>query len=276
MYQLDRAIQMAWRAPENNTFRGFISADFKVVDAPQGGYLTALCLSAAQRSLQAQEGRPHVELAPRTLNAHFLSVPTVSEFEARSTVMKHGRHITLISVTLSQGDRTFLRGTVTFAPTSERTSFQDRVAPRAVPPGRAQVLERRLPLHERYVMKRALGDDFGTSERAYTGGWLSFADGRPIDSIALATIWDAWPPAALVRRNGHRFRASMFTTEVSLYFRRQPLPPVRDNEVLMEVESLAALDGFMDERVSVWSPDGLLLAHSSQLLAQVASNGASA
>ena len=36
------------------------------------------------------------------------------------------------------------------------------------------------------------GDKSGIAE---TAGWLSFSDGRPIDSLALLLVADAFPPA---------------------------------------------------------------------------------
>src|SRR5262249_26475497 len=115
---------------------------------------------------------------------------------------------------------------------------------------------------------RALGAEPREGERALSGGYIRFADPRPCDALALACLWDAWPPAVFARKIEQRYRGAAPPVEASVYFRKRvPLPGARpDDYLLIKVESTTVDDGIAEEDAEIWSADGVLLAQSRQLL----------
>jgi hypothetical protein len=160
-----------------------------------------------------------------------------------------------------------LSASATFSESFSTVAFQDCVLPEARPLAEAEPIEKRIPLNHRYDLWQAIGGGLRASSRALTGGYIRFADPRPIDALALAAFWDAWPPAAHARKIDQQFRGAVPTVEASIYFRRSvPLPQAAPGDyALLRVESVMAHEGFIDESSEIWSLDGLLLAQSRQL-----------
>ena len=121
--------------------------------------------------------------------------------------------------------------------------------------------------NKRFDMLHAIGAPMRTGQRAVSGGYIRFADPRPIDTLALAALWDCWPPAVFARAFDQRFRGAVPTVEASIYFCRQtPLSNTAAGDyVLLHVESTAAHEGLAPEDAEIWSLDGQLLAQSRQL-----------
>jgi len=124
-----------------------------------------------------------------------------------------------------------------------------------------------IPLNSRFDARVAIGGPPRSGERAETGGYLSFADGRPIDMLALAALWDSWPPAVFYRATDQPLTSGVPTVEATVYFRRQlPFDGFHaDRPVLIHTRSAMAHDGFIEEDADVWSEEGELLAQSRQL-----------
>jgi hypothetical protein len=139
--------------------------------------------------------------------------------------------------------------------------------PEALPIDRAELLPARIALNERYVLRRAIGGGERSGPRAISGGWIRFADPRPFDALAMAALWDVWPPAVFARAFEQRFRGAVPTVEATVYFRRRlPLPAMGpEDSVLLRVESTMADEGFCEESAELWSPSGALLAQARQL-----------
>jgi acyl-CoA thioesterase len=242
-------------------FRGRASEDFWVQAGPNGGYLSAIALRGAQALV------PEPERAPRSLHVRFLSPPSAGEFELAAEVVRRGRSMTTLSLRMAQGGRDFLLASACFSEGFSTLAFQDCAMPAARPREECEPIEKRIALNHRYDMWRAIGGDLRSSDRALTGGYIRFADPRPIDALALAALWDAWPPAVFARAFDQRFRGAVPTVEVSVYFRRRvPLSGSSSSDyVLLKVESTMADEGIVEESGEIWSESGLLLAQSRQL-----------
>ena len=242
-------------------FTGSVSEDFWVQAGPNGGYLAAIALRGASALVDADE-RP-----ARSLHARFLSAPKAGPFELHAEVVRAGRSMTTVAVRMLQDGRDFLHASACFSGGFSSIAFQDCTMPAALPLEHSHAVPKRIALNHRYDLHRAIGGDERQSDRARTGGYVRFAEPRAIDALALAALWDAWPPAVFARVFTERFRGAVPTVEVSVYFRRRtPLASTRPGDyVLLCVESTMAEEGIVEESGEIWSRDGLLLAHSRQL-----------
>jgi acyl-CoA thioesterase len=110
-------------------------------------------------------------------------------------------------------------------------------------------------------MQRRFGDPpFSRSDRGETGGWLGLREERPLDSLAVAVLADAWYPAPWPRLSE---LAPAPTIDLTIHF-RSPLP-ANGPLLLGRFRSRQVRDGFFDEDGELWSPDGTLVAQSRQL-----------
>jgi acyl-CoA thioesterase len=197
----------------------------------------------------------------------FLSAPKAGAFELSAEVVRAGRSMTTVAARMSQGGRDFLHASACFSSGFSAIAFQDASMPAALPLEQSHPVPKRIPLNHRYDLHRAIGGDERETECARSGGYIRLAESRVIDALALAALWDAWPPAVFARAFEQRFRGAVPTVEVSVYFRRRtPLPAARAGDyVLMCVESTMADEGIVEESGEIWSLDGQLLCQSRQL-----------
>jgi acyl-CoA thioesterase len=246
---------------ESGRFAGSVSENYWVQSGPNGGYLAALALRGAATAV------PDPERAPRSLHVRYLTPPRAGPFELATEVIRRGRSMTAIGVRIQQNGRDFLHASASFSEPFSKIAFQDCAMPDVPPIEQCHPVEKRIAMNHQYDMLRALGGVERTGPRALSAGWIRFADPRPIDALALAALWDAWPPAVFARAFEQRFRGAVPTVEVSVYFRRRvPLPNAAPSDyVLLKVESTMAEDGVVEESGEIWSRDGLLLAQSRQL-----------
>jgi acyl-CoA thioesterase len=242
-------------------FGGDVSEDFWVQSGPNGGYLAAIALRGASAIV------PEPERTARSLHVRFLAAPKRGELELHAETLRNGRSMTTVSVRMQQGGRDFLTASACFSQAFSSISFQDCRMPEARPLAECKAIDKRIELNQRYDLWHAIGPELRKGERALSGGYIRFADPRPVDTLALAALWDAWPPAVLARELGQRVRGAVPTVEASIYFRRRvPLPSTAAGDyVLLKVESTMADEGVVEESGEIWSLDGLLLAQSRQL-----------
>jgi acyl-CoA thioesterase len=255
----DRATALEPLSP--GRFGGQVSQDFWVQSGPNGGYLTAIALRGATALV------PEPERTPRSLHVRFLAAPKAGPFELAAELLRAGRSMTTVAVRMSQEGREFLHASACFSTAFSTIAFQDAAMPAALPIEQSEPVPVRIALNERYVLRRAIGSGERASERALSGGWVRFSDPRPFDALAMATLWDVWPPAVFARAFEQRFRGAVPTVEASVYFRRRlPLAELgAQDSVLLRVESTMADEGFCEESAEIWSPGGLLLAQARQL-----------
>ncbi len=100
------------------------------------------------------------------------------------------------------------------------------------------------------------------------GGWIRFAEPRPVDHLSVAAYTDAWIPSLFTR---FPQPTAIPTVDLTVHF-RAPLPHASmqpDDYCLVAFRTQVAAEGFIEEDGEVWSPDGVLLAHSRQLAALI-------
>jgi acyl-CoA thioesterase len=235
---------------------------------PNGGYLAAVLLRALSDGL-GDPGR-----APRSLTVHFLAPPAEGPCEIAVTVERTGRTLAYLSARLSQGDRLLALALAAFAAPLDGPSFHDLVPPPAVPASHAWPMPTapvaggpEIPLRERYESRWAIGTpplSGRPAAQAVAGGWIRLTEPRPVDHLLVAAFTDAWLPPVFTRLDQ---RLAVPTVDLTIHFRAPlPLPTMADDDFCLVVfRTQVAAEGFIEEDGEVWSPDGVLLAHSRQL-----------
>ena len=138
--------------------------------------------------------------------------------------------------------------------------------PAMPPPGEVERLPpvAIVPITEHFEMRPTVGAPlYAGADESISGGWLRFADAQPLDAPALAMFADAWWPSPMPRLTRP---AAAPTIDLTVHFRAPAAAAAIVDEPLLAVfRSSTAADGFFEEDGELWSPDGVLLAHSRQL-----------
>jgi len=227
-----------------------------------GGYLMAL----AARGMRAISGRPD----PISVTGHYLSPGKPGPVHVDGAVVKAGRRFATVAAQLRRDDTPLLQLVGTFGDLSQPLGTYEHLSggppqlppfeqcvPREarqgnVPVGMMDRLHVRIhPDHSGWVHD----DRNGVAEMA---GWFAFADGRPIDTLALLMVCDAFPPAVF-----HLDMPAGWvpTLEYTVHVRALPAPgPVR-----CVFRSQFVQGGFFNEDGEVWDSAGRLVAQSRQL-----------
>ena len=227
-----------------------------------GGYLMAIVAN----HMRAISGRPD----PLSVTGHFLAPGTPGPVQVDATVVKSGRRFSTLTAQMNRDGKPILQAIGTFGDLSANVSdFQhlasgppeippmDQCVPRSPVQGVATVaLNARLnvrlrPGDESYMR----GERKGVAEMA---GWFAFADGRPIDPLALLLTCDSFPPAVF-----HIDLPTGWvpTLEYTVHVRGVPAPgPVR-----CIFRSQFVQGGFFNEDGEVWDSQDRLVAQSRQL-----------
>ena len=227
-----------------------------------GGYLMAL----AARGMRARSGR----LDPISLTGHYLSPGKPGPARIDTEIVKEGRRFATVSGRLHRDGTTMVQLLGAFGDLSQPSEGYEHIAvgppdlpawndckPRNTQQGLLPVgLMNRLQvrLHPDQI-GWVNNDKSGVAEMS---GWFGFADDRPLDTLALLLVCDAFPPAV--------FHLDMPpgwvpTVEYTVHVRRRPAPgPVR-----CVFRSQFVSGGFLNEDGEVWDSEGRLVAQSRQL-----------
>ncbi|MEY4338714.1 MAG: hypothetical protein RLZ14_564, partial [Actinomycetota bacterium] len=207
---------------------------------------------------------------PISVTAHYLAPGRPGPVEVDGEVVKAGRRFATVSARLHRDGATMLQLVGAFGDLSQPSSAYEHlsVGPPDLPPfdqcvprtsaqgGTPVALMDRLdvrlhPEHSGWVEGRKRGV-------AEVAGWFAFADGRPIDTLALLLVCDALPPAVF-----HLDMPAGWvpTVEYTVHVRGVPAPgPVR-----CVFRSQVVQGGFLNEDGEVWDSAGRLVAQSRQL-----------
>jgi len=229
---------------------------------PNGGYLAAIVL----RAIVAEVAEP--ARAPRSLTLHYLRPPTDGALAVDVTVERAGRSVTSASARVSQAGRLCVLALAALAVDREGVVDYAARMPSVPQPGDVPAValgDGAPPIARRFEVRPAVGaPPFTGADEAVTGGWLRFAEPRPLDAAALAMYADAWLPAPFPRLTAP---AGAPTIDLTVHFRApaaaEAVPP--GEPVLAIFRSTTSEGGFFEEDGELWSPDGVLLAHSRQL-----------
>lgn len=232
---------------------------------PNGGYLAAIVLRAMAARLD-DPSRP-----ARSITLHYLRPPRAGALRIDVEVERSGRTLSTLSARLSQDDRLCVLAVAAFAgafPEAHGARFAAPM-PRVPPAAEVPVLpahEQAPPIRHRFVMRHAVGPaPFSGGEEALTGGWISLHEPQGLDAATLAFYTDAWLPPVFGRL---AVPLAAPTIDLTIHFRDPAaalgVPP--DEPVLGVFRSDYAADGLAESDGELWSPDGVLLAHSRQLM----------
>ncbi len=225
-----------------------------------GGYLMSVALAEAMRV----GGHPD----PVTMSAHFVRPGKVGEASVESTVLKEGRTLSTVRTDIVQDGAPRVATLTTFGDLSGAGSIAFRSAPdpHLPPPEECVRTDPENPLVPRMVTnlemlltkdstRWAVGQQL---EAATMEGWVSFADGRPIDAVSLPMFADALPPPIF---SVGAFAPWTPTVELTIHIRRRP-----DTERLGVAFRTDLIGGtFFESTGTLWNDDGTLVAMSRQL-----------
>lgn len=241
---------------------GAIHDDWHINGNANGGYLLAL----AANHLRAVSGRPD----PLSVTAHYLAPGTPGPVQVDASVLKAGRRFSTVTGQMHRDGKPILQVTGTFGDLAQVNddftyiasgppdlSPMDQCNPRSPVQGAAHVA-----MNARLNVRLRPGDEsFIRGERkgvAEMAGWFAFADNRPIDTLALLLVADAFPPAV--------FHIDLPpgwvpTLELTVHVRAVPAPgPVR-----CVFRSQFVQGGFFNEDGEIWDTQDRLVAQSRQL-----------
>ena len=238
-------------------------ADWEAPNGPNGGYLAAIVLRAMAAALD-DPSRP-----ARSITLHYLRPPRPGELRIDVVVERSGRNLSNLTARVAQGERLCVIATAAFAgafPPSP-VDFSETVPD--VPPASAvepYVTHDALPpIARRLVLRGVIGaPPFSGADEALAGGWMSLHEPQPVDAPLLALYADGWLPAAFTMLTAPALAP---TIDLTIHFRAPAVaaavPP--DEPLLGIFRSRFSADGIVEEDGELWSPDGVLLAHSRQL-----------
>lgn len=209
--------------------RGRIHEGWDINGNANGGYLLAL----AGNGLRAVAGRPD----PVTLTAHYLAPGKPGDITIEARPVKQGKRFTTVAGSLEAGERTLLQLVGAFgdlAPSAQAGAPYLVGGPPDLPPMEACVQRPSngpapAAFADRVDVRVRPGDmgwfDGVKSGRAEMAGWFAFADGRPIDTVGLLLVTDAFAPAVF---NLDLEAGWVPTVELTVQVRALPAPgPVR-------------------------------------------------
>lgn len=268
-FEFDRATEVVARA-DGTGFDMEVDPGWTVGPKPNGGYLLAAAARAAGRSL-ANAGAEHHD--PLSSTAHYLAAPDSGPAEILTDVMRVGRSASQVRATIIQNGIPCVHATFTMGTLDPDVPapWWSNQSPFDLPPidecikvpsstGRGgpivSIMDRSDLRLDPDVIGFAMDEPSG---RAELRGWISLADGRPIDPLALLFICDAFPPATFeLARTGW-----VPTISLTAYVRAVPSPgPLRVRQAVQVVD-----DGRFDEICEVWDSSDRLVAQATQLAA---------
>jgi acyl-CoA thioesterase len=258
-FDLDTSLE---RKDETN-FLGATSKDWWVDRGPHGGFLAALMLRALRTTVD------DLSRQIRSLTVHYIAPPTLGPVEVTTAIERVGKSRISASARLAQNGDTIAIALAAFSSAWESVEWAETSMP-AVPPyqdvDQLPVTEGLTPrFFENFDARPVIGDwPFSGGSKALSGGWIRFAEPRPVDDLAVAVFADAWMPSVFVRLERPM---AVPTVDLTVHFRTTLPPPQVDPQdyVLVVFRSETAAEGFFVEDGEIWSSKGTLIAQARQL-----------
>lgn len=259
-YEFDDATSVT--ADREGEYRAEVRPGWDIRGNANGGYVMALIASA----LRAAAGRPD----PISITVHYLAPVTPGTAWIDTRIAKRGRRFTTISGALRDDARELAHALASFGEVPDHDSgpqIRD-LAPPDLPPydecrPRTSVSDGiELGLMDRLAM-RLHPDDTGfvtgeLSGRSEVRGWFAFADGRPIDTLALPLACDSFPPPIF---NVLGVPGWVPTVELTMHVRARPV----GTRLACRFVAATAQGGTFEEDGAIWDERGVLVAQSRQL-----------
>jgi acyl-CoA thioesterase len=243
-------------------FEARLDRGWWIVDGPNGGYVAAILLRAAELAVADPER------APRSLTVHYTARPAEGPARIETRVERRGRSLTNVTARMSQGERLLCLAVAAFSKPRTAFAFTRAQMPEVAPPEACEPLPARIEIHKRYEHRWAMGaKPFNGSGQALCGGWIRLAEPRIADAALVAAYTDAFPPAIFSLVNEGEITGGVPTIDLTIHFRETlPLAGAGPDDFCFAVfRSRRANAGFIEEDGEIWSRDGVLLAQSRQL-----------
>lgn len=258
-FDLDTALEQK----NESTFAGATNRDWWVERGPHGGFLAALMLRALKTTID-DPSRP-----VRSLTVHYIAPPTDGPVEVKTATERVGKSRSSASARLEQDGETKAIALAAFSSAWESVEWAEAAMPDVAAFGDLDPLPVDNGITPRFFenfdARPAIGDwPFSEAKRAFSGGWIRFAEPRPVDDLAVAAFADAWMPSVFVRLDRPM---AVPTVDLTVHF-RTALPPAGgdpEDYVLVDFRTETAADGFFVEDGEIWSPNGTLVAQARQL-----------
>jgi acyl-CoA thioesterase len=227
---------------------------------PNGGYLAAILLRAAQQELARSE------LPPRIVTVHYPRPATHEPAEIAVETLRVGRRNATLQTRLIQGGKLICTALMTFS--APRPQALTLTAPAPPAPSPDEVEEVRIDAVEgtpRIFGRVQLRPCFGApmlagAPEAVTGGWMALRDDdQPLDGIRLTALTDMWWPAVF---GAVRELVGAPTLELTVHLRSTA--PI-SAPILARFATCTIDEGHLEETARLWSADGKLLAEGHQL-----------
>lgn len=259
-YEFDRATTST--TEDGSLFTGAIEDGWDINGFANGGYLLAI----AGAAMREASGRPD----PITITAHYLAPGLPVPVTIATDIVKSGRLLVTMTASMRSAERELLRLIGSFGDVAAMGggfSHTDGLPP-ALPPIDECVLRDvntgivTIALMNRLrVWIRPEDSRFHQghkSGRATIEGWLEFGDGRPIDTLALLLVVDAFPPPVF---NIDMPLGWVPTVEMTTHIRGVPGP----GPLMCRFHTEFVQNGFFQEDGEIWDSTGTLVAQSRQL-----------
>jgi len=259
--RFDRDTAVELLDPGLGVHQGHVDPGWWVVQGPNGGYLAAILLRAlAQRVEPAR--------AARSLTVHYTARAGAGPVRIETRVVREGRSLSTVTGRMLQGERLLALALAAFSRPRPGASFDHAEMPEVAAPEACPSFPSRVPFHDRFEHRWAIGGPPGSGSReARIGGWIRGAEPQLAGAPLVAAFTDAWPPACFAWMSEGVILGGVPTIDLTIHFRRElPLAAALPDDFYLAVfRSRVAEQGFIEEDGEVWSRDGSLLAQSRQL-----------
>jgi acyl-CoA thioesterase len=257
-FQIDPTLRDRWRHAEGRWW-ATLPEGWSQGRSVFGGLTTAMAVALGQTESQ---GRPL-----RTLTTHLVRPTAPGEIEGRVGLIRSGRNVSFVEVTLLQGDKETSRSTLVFAEPNPAALRIIAGAPTPASPVEAlEPLPRtsgRIPEFVEHVEMRWVTGQHpftGSTESDFTGYCrFKVPAGGPEGLIALLDVWPA-PPLAMLSRPAP-------ASTVSWTAHLLKVPEVLSGWCFYTYRTVSGEGGYHTCAGHLYDAEGTLLAYSEQLVA---------
>lgn len=249
---------------ESGNYRGHTSEHYANMVGPFGGIIAATLLRAAMDH-PARIGEP------LSLTINYAAPIAAGDFAIKARPARTNRSTQHWIIELFQHDQTLITGTAVFA--NRRQTWSATEVPFPSVPAAKEVeslaVEGVPAWVKNYDIRFIQGglDLFSQTKTSdsVTTQWIRDEPRRTLDFLSLTAICDAFFPRIYVRRK-QIMPASTVSLTVYFHADSAALTAHGDREVLGQARALRFHDGFFDQTAEIWTPDGSLLATTSQIV----------
>lgn len=263
-HPFDTATQLTGKS---GVYYGHTSERYANMVGPFGGVIAATLLRAVME-------HPERKGDPVALTINYAAPVSDGDFNIKATPTRMNRSTQHWFIELCQDENIMITGTAVFASRRETWSSTEMNFP-IVPTakeGKSIPSEGMPPWVHNYDMRILQGEPLSLSQTntkdtsdSVTLQWIEDEPRRPINFLSLAAMCDAFFPRIYVQR---KKKVSIGTVSLTVYFHidSEALTAHGDKEVLGHARALQFRDGFFDQTAEIWSPEGRLLATTSQFV----------